>query len=321
LIALVNGHGYLLDPVSRALYQNMQKDNQTCCPQEEMSGGLIYKNYYRSGDMHVCGNNGWNGYSKNTQLTGPIQKTYFNGANQTMTARFTMAHGGYFSIKICKLNRSSDIVSQECFDQEALKIIATDYKNSKILDNYNVFLPYPGKQMAIDMKFTVQLPEGLTCENCVLLWEWRQPPTNCMYSDGTQASSEDLVSGCASQTFRSCADVKIVQNPNLSSKVYVPNPVKSLETNQKFFQCLTFNQHSDQATLIPFKNPNTRSDPYKFTGAGLFCVHNDDYSICKSCRENCMTPDKVCPNFCYCRWYPNKTNVYQSPLSPNAWNS
>jgi hypothetical protein len=48
LIALVNGHGYLLDPVSRALYQNMQKDNQTCCPQEEMSGGLIYKNYYRS---------------------------------------------------------------------------------------------------------------------------------------------------------------------------------------------------------------------------------------------------------------------------------
>jgi len=32
-----------------------------------------------------------------------------------------------------------------------------------------------------------------------------------MYSDGTQASSEDLVSGCASQTFKSCADVKIVQ--------------------------------------------------------------------------------------------------------------
>jgi len=65
-----------------------------------------------------------------------------------------MAHGGYFSIKLCKLNRSSDIVSQECFDQEALKIIATDYKNSKILDNYNVFLPYPGQQMAIYMKFT-----------------------------------------------------------------------------------------------------------------------------------------------------------------------
>ena len=57
-----------------------------------------------------------------------------------------------------------------------------------------------------------------------------------MYSDGTQASSEDLVSGCASQTFRSCADVKIVQNPNLSSKVYVPNPVKSLIRN--FFSVL-----------------------------------------------------------------------------------
>ena len=31
--------------------------------------------------MHVCGNNGWNAYAKNTQLTGPIQKTYLSGTN------------------------------------------------------------------------------------------------------------------------------------------------------------------------------------------------------------------------------------------------
>ena len=45
LIALVNGHGYLSDPVSRALYQKLY--NRTSFPGSEMSGGLIYRYYYR----------------------------------------------------------------------------------------------------------------------------------------------------------------------------------------------------------------------------------------------------------------------------------
>ena len=38
------------------------------------------------GDIHVCGNNGWSGFAKNTQLTGPVQKTYLSGTNATMNA-------------------------------------------------------------------------------------------------------------------------------------------------------------------------------------------------------------------------------------------
>jgi hypothetical protein len=38
------------------------------------------------GDIHVCGNNGWSGYAQNTQLTGPVQKTYLSGTKATMNA-------------------------------------------------------------------------------------------------------------------------------------------------------------------------------------------------------------------------------------------
>ena len=45
LIALVNGHGYLFNPVSRAFYQSLY--NKTRWPGSEMSGGLVYRYYYR----------------------------------------------------------------------------------------------------------------------------------------------------------------------------------------------------------------------------------------------------------------------------------
>lgn len=326
MIALVNGHGYLFNPVSRALYQKLY--NRTYCPEAEFSGGLVYRYYYRGGDLHVCGNNGLSGFAKNTHLVGPIQKTYLSGTNVTMSAKFYFAHGGYFNIKLCKLNSSSDIVSQECFDQEALKIVATDgYENATILDGYNVFVPYPGYEgVTKDINFTVQLPAGLTCDNCVLLWDWRQPPPYCQYANGSSVGGAFLPSSkrasCIQQTFRSCADIKIVPNSNLSSSVYVPNPVKPIiESNDLVFTCINYVAEYNVATMNPAQTPNKRPDPYKFTGAGLFCVHNNNSSVCGTCRQNCMTPNKVCPDFCYCRWYPKKINVYQIPISPDGWNS
>jgi hypothetical protein len=84
-------------------------------------------------------------------------------------------------------------------------------------------------------------------------------------------SDELLHYSCISQTFRSCADIKIVSNPNQVSRVYVPNPFKQVkQSNDKIFQCLNYHEHSDDATLVPFQSPNTRSDPHKFTGIFLF---------------------------------------------------
>ena len=40
------------------------------------------------GENHVCGNNGWIGprLSQNTQLTGPVVKTFKSGETVNMTA-------------------------------------------------------------------------------------------------------------------------------------------------------------------------------------------------------------------------------------------
>ena len=51
LIVLVNGHGYLRDPVSRAYYQSLY--NKTRWPGSEMSGGLVYRYYYRGKNFNL----------------------------------------------------------------------------------------------------------------------------------------------------------------------------------------------------------------------------------------------------------------------------
>jgi hypothetical protein len=51
LIALINGHGYLFNPVSRAYYQSLY--NRTRWPGSEMSGGLVYRYYYRGKNFNL----------------------------------------------------------------------------------------------------------------------------------------------------------------------------------------------------------------------------------------------------------------------------
>ncbi len=50
-------------------------------------------------------------------------------------------------------------------------------------------------------------------------------------------------------------------------------------------------------------HPNTIPDPYKFTGAGIRCFLSPVLKgNCDECRKNFMSPDKKCPETCFCRW-------------------
>jgi len=133
----------------------------------------------------------------------------------------------------------------------------------------------------------------------------------CKYADGSTKGIGDyakLVATygdniCPQQSFRTCADIKIEPNPDLPTEVYKPNPVKPLIDSPKVFSCRTFGLEYDQK-MSPMTSPNMRQDPYKFIGSGLFCTIEKQFSSsCDVCRENCMSPDKVCPEFCYCRWF------------------
>lgn len=119
---------------------------------------------------------------------------------------------------------------------------------------------------------------------------------------------------CPSQSFRSCADVKIVQSSSASTATYVPNPVKPITTSySKVFSCKGAGVEYG-LTLDVKTNPNLKPDPLKYIGDGLFCLTYPDTS-CDTCRINCMTSDKVCPSNCYCRWFSRKQNTYQTPIN------
>ena len=69
-------------------------------------------------------------------------------SNKNSNFQFFAAHGGYLRIKLCKLKSPSDIVSQDCLDQNVLKVQSIDYptnyqgQNATNYDDGTVLLPY-----------------------------------------------------------------------------------------------------------------------------------------------------------------------------------
>ena len=120
------------------------------------------------------------------------------------------------------------------------------------------------------------------------------------------------------QTFRTCSDIKIVSNPDQASSVYKPNPVKPKKSYpSRLFSCDIFSsifnfddmfdvskQGKKSSDVKISQYPNMRPDLNKFTGEGVFCLVDSDQGMdaCSVCQQNCQTPDKQCPSFCFCRW-------------------
>ena len=107
------------------------------------------------------------------------------------------------------------------------------------------------------------------------------------------------------QSFRSCADVKIVADPNNPSAVYVSNPVGQANNYTQLFTCNSFGfEYEEENSMSPNLNPRQSPDKYKSNGAGLFCTYfSEDNISCDICRLNCMTDGKICPKSCYCTWF------------------
>lgn len=74
-----------------------------------------------------------------------------------VTAR---ANGGFFKFKLCKSDAST-AASQACFDQNPLKLANT-------ADQTIIQIP----DIDGDVVVPLQLPAGLTCDQCVMQWTW-----------------------------------------------------------------------------------------------------------------------------------------------------
>lgn len=99
---------------------------------------------------------------------------------------------GHVAFALCPLRHSKELETSECFARYPLQFEDGSY-NFKL------------KSGSGDHHMLAYLPEGLTCEHCVLQWTYTAGNNWGKCKDGTSKT------GCGIQeTFRTCSDIKIV---------------------------------------------------------------------------------------------------------------
>lgn len=117
---------------------------------------------------------------------------YQKGQKIDVVARLTTNHRGYFKFQICPLTNPKELETEECFNRYPLKL-----ENGS--DRY-VLQSHESK----DYTMSLFLPNGLTCEHCVLRWEYVAANNWGICEDGSGKL------GCGPQeTFKTCSDISI----------------------------------------------------------------------------------------------------------------
>lgn len=123
---------------------------------------------------------------------GVIVKTYPANGQIYVNTQVTANHKGHFYFQICNLDRNGGVESEACFAQNTLKL--TNGAGIYVLPS----------SVAGWFDLTLQIPSGLTCEHCVLRWNYVAANRWGICPDGNGAL------GCGAQEyFRACSDIRI----------------------------------------------------------------------------------------------------------------
>ena len=77
------------------------------------------------------------------------------------TVDISSSHGGYFEFRLCAKRSANELVEQNCLDKTLLE---TTYGTTRVNEDHGE------KKWVYVMPF--KLPDGLTCDFCVLQWTW-----------------------------------------------------------------------------------------------------------------------------------------------------
>lgn len=209
-VSLSEQHARLMEPPSRASMWRVGfptpkdiDDNQSYC-------GGIGNQISNGGRCGICGDP-WDEYPRAHEApggiyaTGIITKTYKQGSFIPVIIDITANHQGYFVFKLCANNDIFQDPKQACFDANPLWVGGGDPKFNQTRYPINDYVT--GLRMVY-----VRLPMKITCDQCILQWSYVAGNNWGKCEDGTSGM------GCGPQeTFRSCADIKIVFHPLLMS--------------------------------------------------------------------------------------------------------
>ncbi|XP_033762229.1 uncharacterized protein LOC117343818 [Pecten maximus] len=94
--------------------------------------------------------------------TGTIAACYNTSVTSVeVAAKLTSNHKGYFEFRLCENNNVNQAITQECLDEHLLIFTETGKTRGDITTDEDT-----------EFSFLVDLPEGVTCEQCVLQWKY-----------------------------------------------------------------------------------------------------------------------------------------------------
>ena len=205
VVPTVYGHGYIVDPPSRASRWRFgftgpaeYTDNQLSCGGRNVQWGK------HRGKCGVCGDE--YGIAKPKFVypgafarNPPIVKMYTEGQNIDVRVKITANHKGYFTFRVAPLIKAP--IKQKDLDKIMLEMENGDAEWKLLSSHGNAVFT-----------ITLKLPMGLTCEHCVLQWWW--------------TTGNNHVNN-RPETFVNCADIEIRSRhgprPTINPK---PRPTK-----------------------------------------------------------------------------------------------
>ncbi|XP_067653661.1 uncharacterized protein [Haliotis asinina] len=245
---LCDAHGRLMDPPARNSMWRLGFNNPVNYNDNELyCGGRMVQWLRNSGKCGVCGDayHGKNEHEAGGKYAnGIITRSFHEGDIIPVTVHLTANHLGWFEFRICPVNDPKKRVTQKCLDKHQLK--RPDGKGMKYYvpkGKYNAFFNY-----------TVQLPPGLTCKQCVIQWKYR---TGNTWDKDDKSGLFCL--GCGPQEeFYNCADVEILPKGAKSKwtkeQNMKPSTTPAPEENAKVSVQVESKHDTDKKNLI---NPKT----------------------------------------------------------------
>ncbi|KAH8383100.1 hypothetical protein KR009_006770 [Drosophila setifemur] len=213
----IDAHGMMLSPPSRSSRWRYDGSAPQNWNDNELFCGGLYTQSSNGGRCGLCGDNFSNGQPRANEIggsiggVGVITRSYAAGNAITVGLKITTNHLGYFEFHLCNLDYFGG-ESEECFNNHLLRF----HDGSQRL--------HIGTQGG-EFDVTVILPDGVTCNHCVLRWTYVGAN-----NWGVCDESGNGALGCGPQeTFKNCADVSINWGRNMLTDLVNAEPVVPIE--------------------------------------------------------------------------------------------
>lgn len=204
LMEVVQGHGSMIDPPARNVMWRFGFNNPVNFDfDENFCGGVTRQWNINNGSCGVCGD-AFDEPEPRTHEVGGIYangivvRSYKPGQVINVVVQLSTNHHGYYEFRLCPTGDPNKEVTQECLNKHLLKQVPSGETRWPI----PCLTEQCGRNYSTQVR--LKLPEGLTCNHCVLQWHWT---TGNFW--GTCENGTEML-GCGQQeTYQNCADITI----------------------------------------------------------------------------------------------------------------